>query len=214
MSKGNTSIQALDKFFYTDPETRLVHLFVRNSEIESAKVKKLTEENQNKKVKRGLNRADTLYYDDFIYFPESWETISQSQIEDSRRQFTRSYLFWGLMNKNVLVEKNIQDAAQTFTVFKDIIYNSLLMGVTAFFLNSFMRKMDPPIFDFWLFSDKRFQPKHLRYFFLSSTLIGMQYKLYSGHFRSDALFDTAFRYKEQVAPGQFFSPNCEHLLKE
>jgi hypothetical protein len=45
MSKGNTSIQALDKFFYTDPETRLVHLFVRNSEIESAKVKKLTEEN-------------------------------------------------------------------------------------------------------------------------------------------------------------------------
>lgn len=214
MSRGISNIQTQDKFFYTDPETRLVHLFVRNPEVEAVKLKKLEEENLSKKVKKSLSRADTLHYDDFIYFPESWESISQSQIESFRRQYTRKFLVWGLVNKNVLIEKNIQDAAQTFAVFKDIVYSSLLMGVTSFFLNNFMRKMDPPIFDFWLFSDKRFQPKHLRYIFLFTSLAGMQYKLYHGHFRNDALFDTALSYKELVAPGQLVSPNCEHLLKE
>ena len=168
------------QFFLTDQETRLVHLYVRNAEKEAEKKVKFEKEIATRRVKVGISRAQTIHYDDHVYYPESWETLNQKEIEGFRRSFTKKYLWWGLTNKTYLADRNIEDASQTFSVFKEIVYSTAMMMTTAYFLNNFMKKMDPPIFDFFLFQKKSFQPKHLRIGFLAVSMLGIQYRLITG----------------------------------
>lgn len=83
-------------FFHTDPETRLIHLYTRNSDKEAQKKQKYEEEMKTKRVKRGISRAQTIHYEDHLYYPESWETLNQKEIESFRRSFTKKYLWWSL----------------------------------------------------------------------------------------------------------------------
>jgi len=149
-------------------------------------------------------------YEKFVYIPEKFETMTQREIHNYKRNKVLSFILWGIRNRNEI--NDLSDKRIVISRFIDI--NSYIMVVllAALTLNRFFKRVDVPFLQL-MFEDKAVKLSHIR---VASLLgfAGIGVKESVNHVCNQSyLFDIMLKYKEQFIPNTLYSSNCEDLIK-
>ena len=151
-------------------------------------------------------------YDKYIYFPTKFETLSQNQIHRYRQNFVRRFLFWSLRNQSKLTLAP-EDRRIVFCRAFDLnsqILSFVLVGVC---LNKLFSYIKAPFLDLMLEGTgiSTLAIKRL----VAIGIVGYgSYKAIKNISDSNYLFDLAMKYKEEFAPKELLSPNCEATFEK
>lgn len=183
-----------DYFYHTDPETRLVYLFVRDRAKEKATIEKYQKEQQLKRSSTPLDRTMRVFYDKHIFLPQNWENKSQVQIQSERLRYSLKFLVWSLSHRDAIEGHCVNDWKYISGVRTNMIMNTLYFGMITFAASKFMKKLNPPFFFEELFG-KKFTTTRLRYSLVSLIAGGTIYTFGTKLLQDDFLFDTGLKYR-------------------
>lgn len=196
-------------FFHTEKDSRLVTFYYRDRVEQEKRAAKFEQENKGSNVIVQMPRSDEVVYKSKIFYPTHWEKMNSKQIEKERRQRARNFFFWGLGNRGLLAQRDVTDARFIQNRLSETVTYSAVTGFLGIFLNRFMRSLDPPVFDLWIFRSPKFQPRHLRLGIVCCMVLSLFYKLHNDIVSSDTLFDISLRYMDKFEPESMISPNLQ-----
>ncbi|KAL4490985.1 hypothetical protein ABPG72_008721 [Tetrahymena utriculariae] len=174
-----------DLFFYTDRESLTTYVYYKN------------------KVDQNFKKA--------IYYPDQYETMTNSQIEAYRRQVNFKFIKWSFFNK----DKILESADRRIITSQLVDFNFGLLGCACvgliFF--KFLKRIEAPFLEIYL-EDKIIGLNSLRLIASSGiSLYGLNY-IYKNIFGQKYLQDLSLEYKEQFLPNQIVDSKVEGIIQK
>lgn len=149
--------------------------------------------------------------DKFVYYPKKFETMTGAEISKYRKKFTMRFLWWGLRNRDKIIDRSDKQIvlSRIFDI-NTYVASSIFLSYMAFRV---LRRIEAPFLTL-VFQDYGFNLNRVRAG--GTLLIGglMTYAAVKHISNMTYLFDIGLKYKEEFAPGELVSENCESFLKD
>lgn len=149
-------------------------------------------------------------YEKFVYIPDTFETMTQKEIQKYKKNTVLKFILWSLFNRSQI--DDVADSRVVLSRFIDINSYIMMVLLAAMTFNRFCKRLDMPFIQLMM-EDKAVKLSHIRVAtLLGFTGLGVRESI--NHVSSQPyLFDIMLKYKERYIPNTLYSSNCEELIK-